>query len=226
MMAIKRVPILNFIKDGKENIRLDSLISEIRILSVLSHQNIVKYLGHHNDENHKVFNIFLEYIPGGSIYVLLRKYEKFNETLTSIYTRHILLGLSYLHSKGIVHRDIKGGNILVGNDGVCKLADFGGAKYLLARNEDSSKQERMFQGTIQWTAPEVLQGSNKQITSQADIWSVGCTVLEMLTGLPPNWDNEKDTITLMNLIAKTTKLPEFPEDISEVARDFLLCCIN
>lgn len=136
MMAIKRVPIFNFIKDGKENIRLESLMSEIRILSVLSHQNIVKYLGHHNDAPNKMFNIFLEYIPGGSIYVLLWKYQKFNETLTSIYTRHILEGLSYLHSKGIVHWDIKGANILVGNDGVCKLADFGGAKFLLANNDD------------------------------------------------------------------------------------------
>ena len=74
MMAIKWVPILNFIKDGKENVRLDSLMREISILSVLSHQNIVKYLGHHNDAQNKVFNIFLEYIPGGSIYVLLWKY--------------------------------------------------------------------------------------------------------------------------------------------------------
>lgn len=136
-MAIKRVPILNFIKDGKVNIRLESLMSEIRILSVLSHKNIVKYLGHHNDAQNKIFNIFLEYIPGGSIYVLLKKYSKFNETLTRIYIRHILEGLCYLHSKGIVHRDIKGANILVGNDGVCKLADFGGAKYLIANNDEN-----------------------------------------------------------------------------------------
>jgi len=180
-------------------VRLESLKQEISILSQLQHKNIVKYLGHHNDLENKVFNIFLEYISGGSIFILLKKYWKFNETLTRIYAKHILEGLEYLHSFGIVHRDIKGANVLVGNDGVCKLADFGGAKFLLSDDTVQHINENMFQGTIQWTAPEVLRGEGYSWFS--DIWSVGCTVIEMLTGSPPNWGNETDPIKIMNVIA-------------------------
>ena len=157
--------------------RLESLKNEVQILSCLSHRNIVKYLGHHHDQENQNFNIFLEYIPGGSINVLLKKYGKFSEKLTQIYTRHILTGLEYLHSFGIVHRDIKGGNVLVENSGNCKLADFGGSKFLMKKDETS---EPPFVGTLNWAAPEIVRGEDSG--RFADIWSVGCTVLEMLTG--------------------------------------------
>ena len=70
----------------------------------------------------------MEYVSGGSISSLLKKYSKFNENLVKIYTKHILQGLYYLHAHNVVHGDIKGANVLVDNHGVCKLADFGGSK--------------------------------------------------------------------------------------------------
>jgi mitogen-activated protein kinase kinase kinase len=86
MMAVKQVPILHFLKKDTFDVRLESLKTEIKILSKLSHKNIVKYIGHHHDSLNNNFNIFLEYIPGGSIFILLKKYGKFNETMTRIYT--------------------------------------------------------------------------------------------------------------------------------------------
>jgi len=68
-------------------------------------------------------------------------------------------------------------------------------------------------------APEVLSGDGHSWFS--DIWSVGCTVLEMLTGFPPNWGNEADPIKLMNMIAKSNLIPDFPEEISEDCMDFI-----
>lgn len=78
------------------------------------------------DQEH--LNIFLEYVPGGSVTTLLRNYGAFEEPLVKNFVRQILKGLAYLHEKDIIHRDIKGGNILVDNKGGIKISDFGISK--------------------------------------------------------------------------------------------------
>lgn len=93
----------------------------------------------------------------------------------------MLNGLSYLHSKGIIHRDIKGANILTTKEGVIKLADFGVATKL---SED--KKNNSLAGTPYWMAPEIIEQT--QVTSACDIWSLGCTVIELLTGKPPYYE--------------------------------------
>ena len=82
-------------------------------------------------------------------------------------------GLEYLHVNNVVHRDIKCANILIGKNGICKLTDFGGAKMV---KEEVSVLTTM-QGTPNWMAPEIIKGVGGSRFS--DIWSVGCTVLEM-----------------------------------------------
>ena len=191
---------------------MQALEKEIELLSTLSHENIVKYLGKHNDG--KWLNIFLEYVSGGSINVLLRKYGCFNETLIRIYVKHILEGLSYLHAHNVVHRDIKGANVLVDNNGVWKLADFGGSKRLIDGEEDV---DNSMIGTAQWMAPEVIK--NKMHIRQSDIWSVGWTVIEMAQGMPP-WSEWENSFAVLFKIAKNNK-PRYPEILSPKAVDFL-----
>ncbi|XP_020423841.1 mitogen-activated protein kinase kinase kinase 1 [Prunus persica] len=85
------------------------------------------------------------------------------------------LGLKYLHDRRVIHRDIKCANILVHANGSVKLADFGLAKTIQMNNIKSS------QGTAYWMAPEVVNRKHQGYGLLADIWSLGCTVLEMLT---------------------------------------------
>src|SRR4051794_36490547 len=104
------------------------------------------------------------------------------------YTREILEGVHYIHSNNIIHRDIKGANILLKN-GVCKLSDFGSAKLL----DGEINRYNSFKGTPNWMAPEVVK--NAEYTKYSDIWGVGCTVLEMCTGLPP-WSDFKNQMMI------------------------------
>jgi mitogen-activated protein kinase kinase kinase len=156
-----------------------------------------------SSSDEQYFNIFLEYVPGGSVAALLRNYGAFEEPLVRNFVRQILEGLNYVHERGIVHRDIKGANVLVDNKGGIKISDFGISKKL----EDSASYEThssahgltedvlsdlmpgnrlhrpSLQGSVYWMAPEVV----KQVayTKKADIWSVGCLIVEMLTGEHP-----------------------------------------
>jgi mitogen-activated protein kinase kinase kinase len=86
----------------------------------------VQYLDSSTDGQH--LNIFLEYVPGGSVAALLSNYGAFEEALVSKFVRQILTGLDYLHEREIIHRDIKGANILVDNKGNIKISDFGISK--------------------------------------------------------------------------------------------------
>lgn len=82
--------------------RISALEMEIEILKELQHENIVKYIGTQKTQNKLL--IFLEYLSGGSLSSLLRKYGKLNETIIRIYTTQILQGLEYLHYKNVMHR--------------------------------------------------------------------------------------------------------------------------
>ena len=125
-------------------------------------------------------NIFLEYVEGGSISQMISKFGKLKESLIKIYLIQILEGICYLHKHKVIHRDIKGGNVLVSNQGECKLADFGSCKKL---NEIAGANFLSLQGTPHWMAPEVIK--QQSYGRKADIWSLGCLTIEMATGNPP-----------------------------------------
>eukprot|EP00252_Welwitschia_mirabilis_P024859 TRINITY_DN754_c0_g2_i2.p1 TRINITY_DN754_c0_g2~~TRINITY_DN754_c0_g2_i2.p1 ORF type:complete len:508 (-),score=102.82 TRINITY_DN754_c0_g2_i2:1648-3171(-) len=109
MCAMKEVTL--FSDDPKSKESVEQLSQEITMLSSLRHKNIVQYYGSEMIDNKLC--IYLEYVSGGSIHKLLQEYGQFGEPVIRGYTRQILEGLAYLHSKSTVHRDIKGANILV-----------------------------------------------------------------------------------------------------------------
>ncbi|KAG0208107.1 hypothetical protein BGX28_000863 [Mortierella sp. GBA30] len=113
----------------------------------------------------------------GSLRSLCKNFGKLPEHLGAMYITQVLDGLIYLHDQGVIHRDIKGANILATKDGLVKLADFGVAT-LSADVGDMSVA-----GTPYWMAPEIIELSGA--TTASDIWSVGCTVIELLDGEPP-----------------------------------------
>jgi serine/threonine protein kinase len=131
LMAVKQVFTgYNNNSDGADTSAADKTMSflrtEIELLRSLDHANIVRYRG--TDAGLNRFSIFMDYVPGGSIASMLKKFGFFNETLVRVYCKQILQGLDYLHRHRIVHSDIKGANILVDTTGVCKLADFGASR--------------------------------------------------------------------------------------------------
>ena len=118
----------------------------------------------------------------------------------------------------IIHRDIKGANILVDADGIVKLADFGASKQL-QNVMGASVQQQSLKGTPYWMAPEVIKQTGHG--RQADIWSVGCTMIEMLTGKPP-WSHCDTQVSALFHIASSKDPPKLPTDISSVLSSFLL----
>lgn len=200
---------------------IKQLEQEIRVLRQLKHPNIVQYYGSEIIEDR--FCIYLEFIYPGSINKYARDHcGAVTECVVRNFTRHILSGLAYLHSKKTIHRDIKGANLLVNASGVVKLADFGLAKHLSEGFVNLS-----LKGTPQWMAPEVLQAvlrknSTPDHACAVDIWSLGCTVIEMFTGKPP-WNDLSEVKAMFNVLRK---MPPIPETLSSDGKDFLKQCLQ
>eukprot|EP00735_Rhodelphis_limneticus_P013963 TRINITY_DN7931_c0_g1::TRINITY_DN7931_c0_g1_i1::g.15623::m.15623 TRINITY_DN7931_c0_g1::TRINITY_DN7931_c0_g1_i1::g.15623 ORF type:complete len:1244 (+),score=360.81,sp/Q8T2I8/SEPA_DICDI/43.59/3e-144,sp/Q8T2I8/SEPA_DICDI/59.02/3e-107,Pkinase/PF00069.20/5.7e-71,Pkinase_Tyr/PF07714.12/5.6e-49,Kinase-like/PF14531.1/0.0032,Arm/PF00514.18/1.4e+03,Arm/PF00514.18/1.5e+02,Arm/PF00514.18/1.2e+04,Arm/PF00514.18/3.4,Arm/PF00514.18/7.6e+03,Ric8/PF10165.4/40,Ric8/PF10165.4/0.088,BUD22/PF09073.5/0.043,DUF3385/P len=208
-VAIKQVSLQNIPKE-----ELSSIMMEIDLLKRLHHENIVEYVGSIKSNQH--LNIILEYVENGSLAQIIKKFGAFPETLVGIYIAQVLKGLEYLHTEGVIHRDIKGANILSTKRGLVKLADFGVATKL-ADAEESNEVV----GTPYWMAPEIIEMTGTGTAS--DIWSVGCLVIELLTGAPPYYDFAPMP-ALFRIV--NDDHPPLPDSISSALEDFLLQCFK
>ena len=199
---------------------IDTLKNEISMMSSLNHPCIVRYFG--TEEDAECVWILMEYVSGGSLASILRKFGPLNETLIRVYVRQILNGLIYLHDHSIVHRDVKCANILLDLQGTCKLSDFGASKRIQTLTS-SKDQPASLQGTPWWMAPEVIRqiGHGRK----ADIWSLGCSVIELATAQPP-WSHLKNPLAAMFHIASTTSPPPLPSNLSGDLKDFILQCLR
>ncbi|KAF7306861.1 Protein kinase domain-containing protein [Mycena indigotica] len=221
LMAVKQVETPQTASDRVNPRQLEvveALKLESRALQLLGdHENIVQYLGF--EETPATLNIFLEYIPGGTISSCLSRHGRFEQNVCKHFTRQIAAGLEFLHSKKVLHRDLKGDNILVETSGICKISDFGISKFSEAQDNQAFTELR---GTVFWMAPEVVDARKRGYDSKVDIWSLGCVLLEMWSGERP-WAGE-EVISVMLKLYKDKLPPPLPPDVkaelSELALDF------
>ncbi|KAL2085117.1 hypothetical protein ACEWY4_018437 [Coilia grayii] len=213
-LAVKQVPFDPDCHDTSKEV--NALECEIQLLKNLRHERIVQYYGCLRDPEHRKLSIFVEFMPGGSIKDQLKAYGALTEKVTRRYTRQILQGVSYLHGNMIVHRDIKGANILRDSSGNVKLGDFGASKRIqtICMSGTGIKSAT---GTPYWMSPEVINGEG--YGRKADVWSVACTVVEMLTQKPP-WAEYEAMAAIFKIATQPTN-PRLPEGVSDACRDFL-----
>lgn len=164
---------------------VDTFVGETQTMSSLAHPNLLPL--HCSFLHKESLWMVMPFVSGGSLQqVMSFRYPKgLEEAAICTIIRETLLGLSYLHKEGIIHRDIKAGNVLLGQDGTIWLADFG----IAAKTNRTGSwgkgggQRHTFAGTLCWMAPEIMHGENYD--AKADIWSLGMLMLELAYGLPP-----------------------------------------
>ncbi|KAJ8286722.1 hypothetical protein GJAV_G00042570 [Gymnothorax javanicus] len=223
LMAVKQVTYVRNTSSEQEEV-VEALREEIRMMGHLNHPNIIRMLGATCQKNN--YNLFVEWMAGGSVSHLLNKYGAFKEAVIINYTEQLLRGLAYLHENQIIHRDIKGANLLIDSTGQrLRIADFGAAARLASKGTGAGEFQGQLLGTIAFMAPEVLRG--QQYGRSCDVWSVGCAIIEMSCAKPP-WNAEKHSnhLALIFKIASATTAPSIPAHVSPGLRDVTLRCLE
>lgn len=223
-VAVKRVARSRLSPDEDK-----ALQTEIQLFKNLKDTHIVNYIEAVDDPNSEYLDIVMEFVEGGSLHNIVdairrskaRGSRVFDEAVVAGYVRQVILGLRYLHKQGVVHRDIKGANILVTKESHVKLADFGVASTKPGADMLHSTNPLDVAGSPYWMAPEIIRLDGASTAS--DIWSLGCTVIELLTGFPPYYELS-DMTALFRIVSDDC--PPLPPNLSTECEDFLTKCFN
>ncbi|CAH0371413.1 unnamed protein product [Pelagomonas calceolata] len=216
--------------EGLKGDDLKAIVREITLIQSLHHANLTQYIGieYAAAPTHKL-SIFMEFAPGGSVRQLLKAKGALDESICASYIDQVLQGLEYLHTNGIAHRDVKGANVLLSHDLTgAQLADFGASKRIEKLGEDASGGGASgLRGTPRWMAPELIRGElsgDLEGWILSDVWSVGCTLVEMATGQLP-WPQFPNPMAAMFHISQGIAPPLGSTQLSAACADFLgLCC--
>ncbi|KAF7356156.1 Protein kinase domain-containing protein [Mycena venus] len=221
-MAVKEIkfPDLSGLPDLYAQIK-----DELSVMEQLHHPNIVEYYGIevHRD---KIY-VFEELCQGGSLATLLERGRIEDESLIQTYTMQMLDGLAYLHSRGIVHRDVKPDHILLDHRGMIKFVDFGATKILAESQQTMQGTQNSLTGTPMYMSPEVIKNERRVRHGAMDIWSLGCIVLEFATGKKP-WSNLNNEWAIMFHVGVATQPPPLPEpdQLSSLGIAFIKDCLT
>lgn len=208
------------IKKIKVTTELNELINEISIMSKCNCKNIVRFLA--SACSKEEVSIAMEYCGGGSVQDVMRIMDcVLTQEQITVILRDVLTGLEYLHKHEKIHRDVKAANILLNEEGVAKLGDFGVSEPL-----ETSIRELDLKGTLLWLPPEVINKS-PDYSFVIDIWSLGITMIEMAEGQPPYGDIER-RIALAEIGNLDKPAPTFrdPKRWTDGFIDFLELCLD
>ncbi|CAG5112975.1 Oidioi.mRNA.OKI2018_I69.chr2.g7129.t1.cds [Oikopleura dioica] len=197
--------------------------NEIAILAKINHPSIVKLVDGIFYE--KKLWILIEYCEGGALDDIMEKLDHgLNEEQIQLVSRQTLEALNYCHSIGVIHRDLKAGNILLMKDGSVKLTDFG----VSALNDNVEQMRETFIGTPYWMAPEVIMCETRNTdpyTYSADVWSFGITIIELVEIEPPNNDLNPQRV-LMKIARSNPPTLQDAKSFSAAMNSFLALCLK
>ncbi|MBI1805757.1 MAG: tetratricopeptide repeat protein [Ignavibacteria bacterium] len=219
-VSLNRPVALKFLSEG--SLPLDEFTrfrNEARAISSLNHKNIatIHELGSSDDQQF----IVLEFLPGGTLKEKIRRHGTLPVEEAVDVAAQIAEGLSYAHSKYVVHRDIKSDNIMFSDDGIPKITDFGISKIKTATTKTRTE---VIAGTIAYMSPEQLQGST--IDNRSDIWSLGVVLFEMLTGVLPFQHHLQPSLIFSIITKDPTSIASRRPDVPERIQAIVMRCLD